>query len=153
MNSGRLATASIDLTDNSDSVDAFQETYGFDGAGNLTSDGTRTYIYSSNRLSQAKIGTQVAREFSFDSVLRWRTAEGPSTNPDFITYAYTGSGCLATYAKEADGDAPAVTAAYAYDAAGQRKTSTVTIDGIETTTSFTWYETAGQRPRVSWRLG
>ena len=34
--SGRLETASIDLTDNDDPEDAFEETYTFDAAGNLT---------------------------------------------------------------------------------------------------------------------
>ncbi len=136
--SGRLQSASIDITDNGTSTDAYQETYTFDAAGNLTGDGTHTYLYSSNRLTQTKIGTEVIREFTFDSGMRWRTGEGPSANPDEETYAYTGTGRLSTYADESAG----IQATYAYDSVGQRQTSTVTVGSAEdqevTTTSYTY---------------
>ncbi len=136
--SGRLQSASIDIIDNDDSSDAFQETYTFDAAGNLTGDGTHTYVYSSNRLTQTKIGTETVREFTFDSGMRWRTGEGPSANPDEETYAYTGTGRLSTYADESAG----IQATYAYDSVGQRQTSTVTVgtgeDQEVTTTSYTY---------------
>ncbi len=136
--SGRLATASIDITDNGTSADAYQESYTFDAAGNLTGDGTHTYVYSSNRLTQTKVGTETVREFTFDSGMRWRTGEGPSTNPDEETYSYTGTGRLSTYAEESAG----IQATYAYDSVGQRQTSTVTAgtgeDQEVTTTSYTY---------------
>ncbi len=136
--SGRLQSASIDITDNNDSSDAYTETYTFDAAGNLTGDGTHTYVYSSNRLTQTKVGTETVREFTFDSGMRWRTGEGPSTNPDEETYAYIGTGRLSTYAEESAG----IQATYAYDSVGQRQTSTVTAgtgeDQEVTTTSYTY---------------
>ncbi len=149
--SGRLATASIDLTDNGDSADAFTESYTFDAAGNLTGDGTRTYVYDQNRLSQVKIGSQVQTYFFFDSGKRWRVDQAPtavanaqtgrSTDPNRITYAYTGTGRLSEYKKYSGGYVD-VQGAYSYDASGQRKASTVTQGTGETqaqtTTHFTY---------------
>jgi RHS repeat-associated protein len=141
--SGRPATASIDLTDNDDPDDAFEETYTFDGAGNLTSDGTRTYVYDHNRLSQVKIGSEVQTYFLFDSGKRWRTVEAPTnseTDPDRTTFAYTGTGRLAKYVKYADGE-ESVQGEYTYDAVGQRARSEVTIGAAgspKTTTDFTY---------------
>jgi RHS repeat-associated protein len=135
---GRLQQATIDLTDNDDPSDAYTESYTFDGAGSLdsvsTGGHTYDYEYLSNRLDQIKEGTQVLREFTFDSAQRWRTSEGPTDNLDEVTYSYTGTGRLATYVSEATG----TQATYTYDSAGQRMRSVVTKDGITTTTDFTY---------------
>ncbi len=139
-NSGRLATASIDITDNGDASDAFTESYTFDAAGNLTSDGTRTYVYDSNRLAQTKIGTEVQTYFFFDSDKRWRTVQAPTSSesdPNRITYAYTGTGRLSEF-KKYSGGSVAVQGTYQYDSVGQRTRSTVTKDGVQTTTDFTY---------------
>ncbi len=139
-NSGRLATASIDITDNGDASDAFTESYTFDAAGNLTSDGTRTYVYDSNRLAQTKIGTEVQTYFFFDSDKRWRTVQAPTSSesdPNRITYAYTGTGRLSEF-KKYSGGSVAVQGTYQYDSVGQRTRSTLTKDGVQTTTDFTY---------------
>ncbi len=139
-NSGRLATASIDITDNGDASDAFTESYTFDAAGNLTSDGTRTYVYDSNRLAQTKIGTEVQTYFFFDSDKRWRTVQAPTSSesdPNRTTYAYTGTGRLSEF-KKYSGGSVAAQGTYQYDSVGQRTRSTVTAGGIQTTTDFTY---------------
>jgi RHS repeat-associated protein len=129
--SGRLETALIDI------------------AGNLTGDGTRTYVYTSNRLTQTKIGTQVVRQFTFDSGKRWRKTEGPTDNPNLITYTYTGTGRLASYARLATPDSPRVTAQYTYDSVGQRTRSLVTVGEGEsqevTATDFSYVGLALQQ--------
>ncbi len=137
--SGRLATASIDIN-GGDSSDAFTETYTFDAAGNLTSDGTRTYVYDQNRLAQTKIGTEVQTYFFFDSGKRWRTVQAPTsseTDPNRTTYAYTGTGRLSEFKKYSSGSV-AVQGSYQYDSVGQRTRSVVSKDGTETTTDFTY---------------
>ncbi len=91
-----------------------------------------------NILETMDVTGQATTYFGYDSGKRWRETQGPSTNPDSITYAYTGTGRLATYQREAEAAEPAVSAAYTYDAAGQRTTSTVTIDGVVSTTEFTY---------------
>ncbi len=138
--SGRLATASIDITDNGDPSDAFTESYTFDTAGNLTSDGTRTYVYDQNRLAQTKIGTEVQTYFFFDSDKRWRTVQAPTsseTDPNRTTYAYTGTGRLSEFKKYSGGNV-AAQGTYQYDSVGQRTRSVVSKDGTETTTDFTY---------------
>ncbi len=141
--SGRLLTAALTGTD--------PERYTFDAAGNLTGDGTRTYVYDSNRLSQVKIGSQVQTYFFFDAGKRWRVDQAPtavvnaqtgrSTDPNRITYAYSGTGRLSEYKKYSGGYVD-VQGAYSYDASGQRKASTVTQGTGETqaqtTTHFTY---------------
>ncbi len=138
--SGRLETATL--------TGATQELYEFYDNGNirkvkLDSLGTWqdyiTFGYDEadhDILKTMDVTGQATTYFGYDSGKRWREEQGPSTNPDSITYAYTGTGRLSTYAREAEAAEPAVSAAYTYDAAGQRTTSTVTIDGVVTTTDF-----------------
>jgi RHS repeat-associated protein len=138
--SGRLATASIDLTDNDDASDAFTETYGFDPAGNLTSFGTGTSLtYSSNRLATMTAGGSTTY-FFFDAGKRWRTVQAPTnsqSDPNRTTYAYTGTGRLSDYKKYTAGT-ETVHGTYSYDSVGQRKQSVVDKAGAQTTTDFTY---------------
>ncbi len=140
--SGRLETATL--------TGATQELYEFYDNGNiwkvkLDSSGTWqdhiTFGYDQEDhdiLETMDVTGQATTYFGYDFGKRWREEQGPSTNPDSITYAYTGTGRLATYQREAEGAEPAVSAAYTYDAAGQRITSTVTQGGVVTTTEFTY---------------
>ncbi len=79
-----------------------------------------------------------SRSHTFDPGQRWRTAEGPTENPDLITYQYTGTGRLTHYSNEAT----ATQATYAYDSVGQRTSSEVTVgrgvDQVVTSTDFTY---------------
>jgi hypothetical protein len=99
---------------------------------------TFDYDEQDHNILETMVAGGVTTKFTFDLGKRWRTAQGPSTNPDFITYSYTGTGRLATYQREAEGAEPAVSAAYLYDSVGQRTRSVVTQGGVETTTDFTY---------------
>jgi RHS repeat-associated protein len=59
------------------------------------------------------------------------------SDPDRTTYAYTGTGRLSEYKKFTAGT-ETVHGTYSYDSVGQRKTSVVSKDGVETTTDFTY---------------
>jgi RHS repeat-associated protein len=85
-----------------------------------------------------KSGQQVRNAFFFDSAKRWRTEQGPTDSPGFISYAYIGTGRLYADSRETTTEAPQVAAPYDYDAPGQRKTSVVSKDGAQTTTDFTY---------------
>jgi hypothetical protein len=89
------------------------------------------------------------RQFTFDSGKRWRTSEGPTDNPNLITYAYTGTGRFAGYTRLATPDSPRVTAQYTYDSVGQRTKSLVTVGEGEspevTATDFSYVGLALQQ--------
>ncbi len=124
------------------------ERYTFDAAGNIVKVEKQTagnwqdsvlYAYdpADHNLLRTMTHGGLTTEFTFDSGKRWRTSQGPDGNENLITYAYTGTGRLASYAKEADAGAPAVSGTYSYDASGQRKASTVTVGTGETQTQTT----------------
>ena len=107
--------------------------------GIVTNDGDYTVctFTSSGTLT---VNSASTTHFFFDAGKRWRTVQAPTaseTDPDRITYAYTGTGRLAEYVKY-EGGAAATQAAYTYDSVGQRTRSVVTKDGAETTTDFTY---------------
>jgi len=109
----------------------------FSPAGNLTaftdSGGTASLTYTDNLLSTMTYGG-VTTEFDYDADQGWRTEQGPSADPDQITYDYLPTGRLISYANVDTG----INATYAYDAAGQRIESVVDDGSIETTTAYTY---------------
>lgn len=116
--------------------------HAFDDAGNLTSvteAGVQTtFTYdAANRLQTAVTGSQTTY-FSWDTTNGRRTSQGLTVNEQDprIRYTYTGTGRLATYVDETR--SPAVSAAYSYDALGQRTRSVITLGSKTTTIDFTY---------------
>ena len=117
--------------------------YAFNPLGNLVTispsgNNPTTLTYDSgSRLQTTQIAGITTTYFSWDTANGRRTSQGPTANvtDPRIRYTYTGTGRLATYVDETR--SPQVSAAYTYDARGQRTKSAVTISG-QTTTQFSY---------------
>jgi len=126
---GRLATAAFA---------GAATAYTYDLAGNLThvtpptgSATTLAYDMATSRLTSTTQGTTVTN-FGYDT-LGQRVSQGPTSNPNSVRFAYTGTGRLASYDTSAG-----VHATFTYDAAGQRTKSVATNAGVTTTTNYTY---------------
>jgi RHS repeat-associated protein len=117
--------------------------YSFDSAGNLTSDGTTTYAYSTsgtpNRLVSSTTGGATTL-YGWDQANAWRTSQGPSGNPSQIQYTYAKSGASTSNGRMTryQNAATVADATYSYDASGQRTKSVVTVGAATTTTDFAY---------------
>jgi RHS repeat-associated protein len=114
--------------------------YAYDSFGNLARDVTggvtTTFDYQDgNQLFMTARGA-TETYFGWDSLNAWRTSQGPSSDPDQITYAYNAQGRMTSYANAATSNS----ATYSYDAQGQRRAKTVSTNGgwDWLTTSFTY---------------
>lgn len=140
-----------------DTVNGVAGTLTFDSLGNLKTDTegatTTTFSYNSaNQLTQSVVGSTTT-VYGWDATNAWRTSQGPSGNPTQIQMTYNAQGRMATYANSAT----ATTASYAYDAAGQRTKSAVTVAGTTTTTNFaydglTLLSLSATQGSSSWRI-
>jgi RHS repeat-associated protein len=141
--------------------------YAFNPLGNLVTispsgNNPTTLAYDAgSRLQTTQVGGVTTTYFSWDTANGRRTSQGPTANTTDprIRYTYTGTGRLATYVDETR--VPQVSAAYTYDAQGQRTKSAVAISGQTTTTQFSYQglllmglsaTQTGGAPNDSWRI-
>ena len=137
-------TSSAPLTYNANqrltggTVNGVAGSYSYDAAGNLKTDTegstVTNYTYNAaNQLTQSVTGSATT-VYGWDTTNAWRTSQGPSSNPNQITYAYNAQGRMKSYTNSASG----VSATYSYDAAGQRTQSAVSVGGVTTTTTWVY---------------
>ena len=138
---GSSGTLDITYTDDGrldrviSSVDATR-VYGFDAAGNLTTETVGStvtkmvYDPATQRLLNRNVGGSVVATYTFNA-LGQRVSQGPVSKPTSETFGYTGTGRLASYATSLG-----VSATYGYDANGQRVRSVVTSGSLNTTTTW-----------------
>ena len=112
----------------------------YSAAGNLetqtvdTSTTVMSYEADSQRLVNRRVDGSVVATYTFDG-LGQRTAQGPTANKTAEVFGYTGTGRLASYATSSG-----TSAAYSFDANGQRTRSVVRSDDVTTTTTDWTYE-------------
>jgi YD repeat-containing protein len=124
-----------------ESISGFPSTtYAYDAAsGNLVgirrgTEPTTTLVYAEgNRLAALRSGAATTALFAFDSRGR-RESQGTPAAPRAVTYRYDDSDRLVAWSDAARG----VSAAFAYDANGQRTRSTVTSGSVTTTTTYAY---------------
>ena len=91
-----------------------------------------SYEADSQRLVNRRVGLSIEATYTFDG-LGQRSAQGPTSNKTAEVFGYTGTGRLASYAASTG-----ASAAYSFDASGQRTRSEVRSAGATTTTDWTY---------------
>ena len=88
-----------------DTVNGVTGSYTYDTLGNLQTDTEgstqTTFSYNSaNQLTQSVVGSNTT-VYGWDTNNAWRTSQGPSSNPNQITYAYNAQGRMSNFANGA----------------------------------------------------
>jgi RHS repeat-associated protein len=110
----------------------------YSAAGNLetqtvdTSTTVMSYEADSQRLVNRRVDGSVVATYTFDG-LGQRIAQGPTSNKTAEVFGYTGTGRLASYTTSSG-----TSAAYSFDANGQRTRSEVRSDDVTATTDWTY---------------
>jgi len=141
----------------SDTVSDVQATaYSYDDPATQDDDGENR-LYSTTTTEATDGASPVTTYYGCDEANAWRTCQGEKADPtpanSPIDYSYNALGRMSAYANS---DAN-TSAAYTYDAAGQRVKKEVTVAGMTTTTTYgydglTLLRLSAVQGATSWRI-
>jgi RHS repeat-associated protein len=132
-NQGRIA--SVVTTENGPNLPTewgAATNFAYDGAGDITQDGSKTLSYSGAQLASSQVGTATTT-YTFDGLGR-RIAQVSAAASATYTWAQSADHLL-SYTHRSRGTTDVV-AAYSYDPSGQRTQSVVTSGSVTTTTTY-----------------